>query len=677
MAQPPPVGGLSQLPGASGCFSFDGSAGACGTARALDGAESAALSPDGQNLYVGSYQAGGSEPGVSIFSRDPGTGALTQLGGTAGCLTADGNSQAGASSCTSVKGLTGVGDGRDLAFTSDGKSAYMVAQGGGIGARPTIMLFSRSPDNGALRQFDGTGGCISDNGSSQAGVGTCQMDSTLIHPVAVTISPDNHFVYITDRGAPSGIKVYSRDPSTGGLTQVQCLEVAPGCGGGTSVTDAGDANSFVISSDGTHAYSADAAANGISIFDRNLTTGLLTEKACVSANGKDNTGANTCAHANALGGAHGLALSPDGQTLYVSSTADSGIAIFNVNADGTLSQPSGTDGCVTLDGKSGGVAGKCGVGRGLVMPYLPAASPNGKNLYVPSKASSAGGVAIFAIDHATGKLNQLPGDAGCITADGSSGGVAGQCTGGTAVAGGSSMAIDPGSGFAYLAAYNARAVAAFAIQGIPSCAPATVSTAYLKPVTISLQCTDADGDTITRSITSAPGSGTLGPVDEANGTVTYTPSTLFTRADSFSFTGSDGTNTSGQTIVTVRAADPTLSRVRQSKQSWRRREGTTFKFRLNEAAIVTLTFELPHSGRRVKGVCQPATTRNASHPKCTLMRAVGKLRVNGVAGGNRIRFKGRLKNGRRLKPGSYKVWLVADNGGGSSRAKQLQFVILS
>ena len=70
-----PGGVLSQLGGRSGCV-YDprgGSAqglhvdlpGRCSSAESLDGAYDAAVSPDGRNLYVGSFQA----DSISAFAR--------------------------------------------------------------------------------------------------------------------------------------------------------------------------------------------------------------------------------------------------------------------------------------------------------------------------------------------------------------------------------------------------------------------------------------------------------------------------------------------------------------------------------------------------------------------------------------------------------------------------------
>ena len=190
----PPVGGLTELPGTLGCISYNGSseagANSCQAGRGLAHAESVTLSPDGRFAYVGSY-SGSTPPSLTAFFRNPTTGVLTQLPGAGGCYTPDGSSQAGPNTCTKVLGL-GNGDGRDLAITSDGRFAYMVNQHAENSTpSPAIVLFARDPATGVLTQLPGTAGCISSDGSSQAGADTCQTLATLSEPFSITISSDD------------------------------------------------------------------------------------------------------------------------------------------------------------------------------------------------------------------------------------------------------------------------------------------------------------------------------------------------------------------------------------------------------------------------------------------------------------------------------------------------------
>src|SRR5581483_8295114 len=101
---------------------------------------------------------------------------------------------------------------------------------------------------------------------------------------------------------------------------------------------------------------------GISIFDRDPQTGLLTQKTgttgCIN-----NDATNGCASGRALNGAYAIRITPDGNTLFVASENDNGVAVFHINADGTLTQPAGSAGCVTSTGADGAGGSTCATGR--------------------------------------------------------------------------------------------------------------------------------------------------------------------------------------------------------------------------------------------------------------------------------------------------------------------------
>lgn len=106
---------------------------------------------------------------------------------------------------------------------------------------------------------------------------------------------------------------------------------------------------------------------------------------------------------------------------------------------------------------------------------------------------------------------------------------------------------------------------------------------------------------------------------------------------------------------------PVLSAARQSHAKWRVGKshkkhaaptGTTFSFRLNEAATVTLSFS------------------KRSHK-------LGVRTVKGRAGANKVSFSGRLGH-HLLRPGKYQVTIVATNAeGNSSVAARFSFKIVA
>jgi 6-phosphogluconolactonase (cycloisomerase 2 family) len=535
-AAPPPIGALTQLPGQLGCFTTVAS-GSCQLATGIADAESAVVSPDGRYVYVGSFATVSGtrrEASLTAFSRDPATGELTQLPGTAGCYTADGSSQAGPNTCTKVEGL-GAGDGRDFVITSDGQWAYMANS-----AMPTaIVIFKRDPSTGVLSQPAAPGGCISHDGAGQDGPGMCLTLATINDPVGISISPDDRFVYVTDVGNHS-IHVLSRDSATGALAETQCLsDQASPPSGCASARVIGDAQSVVISPNGLHAYTT-RFGTGLSVFDRDPATGALTQKpgsaGCITDSGNDSTGAATCATGRVLNGAYSISLDPaGGRTLYVTAYNDKGIAIFHVGADGTLTQLAGPGGCVTLSGQDNTKSLTCTTGRALEGPYGVTISPDDGTLYATelTNGRTEGGVAVFSIDPSTGALTQLSGAAGCLTVDGASSGVANACGFGTALGAAYQPVVSPDGRSVYIASEGGQSVTIFNVE-----TPPTGGTNVTPPVT--------------------------------------------------------ATVTAGSPVAV--APPPklpvVLTKATQSHRSWRERKhgGTTFSFILNQAARVTFTF---------------------------------------------------------------------------------------
>jgi hypothetical protein len=99
--------------------------------------------------------------------------------------------------------------------------------------------------------------------------------------------------------------------------------------------------------------------------------------------------------------------------------------------------------------------------------------------------------------------------------------------------------------------------------------------------------------------------------------------------------------------------------------------GTKVSFKLNEAASVRFTVTQRVKGRKVKRgkktVCVKPTHKNRKRKRCTrVVTLKGSFSRTGVAGKNSFHFSGRL-NGRKLKPGRYR--LVATPTAGGKRGK--------
>jgi 6-phosphogluconolactonase (cycloisomerase 2 family) len=129
----PATGGLTQLPGTTGCVSTLAST-VCQTARGIVAPQRLALSRDGRTLYVSSTTTQGG--GIAVLRRDTASGALRELRGRAGCL--EGGRVVGVAedntviirrppTCLPIRGMDEVGA---LALSPDGRHAY--ALGGGL-----------------------------------------------------------------------------------------------------------------------------------------------------------------------------------------------------------------------------------------------------------------------------------------------------------------------------------------------------------------------------------------------------------------------------------------------------------------------------------------------------------------------------------------------------------------
>ena len=470
---------------------------------------------------------------------------------------------------------------------------------------------------------------------------------------------------MTGTGGSSQIEVFSRNATTGALSQIECISQAPAPSGCSTGRVVGDSQFIALTPDGLHAY-AGQYQDGISVYDRNPTTGLLTQKSgtsgCITNTGKDDTGSEhlRCRprHQGHLPAAHRAERDKRSTS---PATRDSGT--FHINSDGTLAQLAGTNGCTTSDGKDNTGASTCAVGRAIDAPYGGAISPDGNTLYISNDDSTIGGIAVFSLNPTSGVATQRSGLAGCFTADGSSDGTPGVCTNGRALTDGYGMALSPDGTSVYQATdSNTNAgLAVYHAETAPVCSAASGTTPYAKPLVISLACADPDGDPITRTIVTAPAHGTLSTI-LSSGQVTYTPAKGFSGTDTFTFRATDGVNPGLAATATITVGPrPTLSGLRISP---------------SKASL---------AGRKTGGHCAKQTKKNAHEKPCRLTprlrisyrlnlaakvtftvkrkgKAVrGKIVKSGAAGLNRLTFTGRI-GGHALKAGKYQLLATPAHG---------------
>ena len=415
------------------CVSETGTAGTCVDGTALDGATGVVVSPDGASVYVAS-ETGRS---VAIFDRDGATGQISQLPGTQGCISEGGT----AGACVDGRAMVGP---RGIAVSPDGTNLYFPASGS-----KAIAVFRRDTTSGQLHQLAGTAGCVSETGTS----GACADGTALDGARGVAVSPDGTSVYVAAFFSDA-IAVFARDPSTGALTQ---LAGTAGCisetgTGGACADGAGldGVRTVAVSPDGTSVYGAAETSGALSFFGRDPATGALTQPAgtagCVSQSGIG------CATGRALGGAADVAVSGDGDHVYVAALASDAVAAFARDpATGALSQLPGQAGCVSETGTNGA----CADGAALDRARSVALTDDAASVYVGSEISDA--VSVFARNPTTGALQQLPGSAGCVSESGSGG----ACADGVALDGVRSVAVSADGASAYAASFWSSAVSIF------------------------------------------------------------------------------------------------------------------------------------------------------------------------------------------------------------------------
>lgn len=456
----------------------------------------------------------------------------------------------------------------DAEVTADGRHLYVAVWdlGGGY--------------NG-VRLFDvGAGGSI----TPRAGAAV----TTQQGPNDVDFSPDGRNVYVA---AGNQLVVLNRDTSSGNLALLHCL----GSSGPPCVPITGGANSFdsvALSPDGASVYAR--GSNQVAVFDRNPSSGALSQKLGLAACLAEET-AITCTPAVGIAGsAYETVVSPDGRHVYVSNQAPGGVAVLNRAPDGTLSQLAGTGGgCITAGGTSGTMGGaECVSGPPTLAQawaanidaqggFVVVSAAGGNTLYRrdPSAGrlsqtdcldevgatgppggchevtgaaggdaaftpdgndvvlnASGFGLSFFTLDRGTGKLAQRP-TRGCFAASPTA-----QCQHAPGLLGGlGSVAVSP-NGLSIFAAFrvpqaNGGSIASFERDFVPRCENKSITVRKRVPLWVALTCTDVNGDEVTLAIASPPAVGTLGAVDHAKDRVRYTPDPKRKGKDSFRYRG--------------------------------------------------------------------------------------------------------------------------------------------
>jgi sugar lactone lactonase YvrE len=342
----PSTGALSEL----SCVSNDSSSGACAYGRAMRGPTSVAISPDGKFVYLGSTAS----HAVDEFSRDPQTGALTQIG----CLM---QSAPSGGSCTGARLLEWLGS---IVLSPDGSDLY-VAASLATNSSPAITYLRRDATSGLLSEV----GCVdylqppgtSGDGSS---------------------STDN---------SSSGDNSATTSSAMTGSRRTRASQNAPTdpC---TSVPGIASVTRMALSPDGTKLFAV--GFDNVSIFTRDPASGGLTLNACVST---DDT---RCGTVTGLNGPSAAVTSIDGANLYVVSGGNALTAYGPAVAMPTTRAALHRDGSATI-AVACPAAARARCAGVLRLALRPAAGRRGSRRRQSRRASSA--------SVAAGRFRALPG----------------------------------------------------------------------------------------------------------------------------------------------------------------------------------------------------------------------------------------------------------------------------
>jgi DNA-binding beta-propeller fold protein YncE len=175
----------------------------------------------------------------------------------------------------------------------------------------------------------GATGCLVAPGKAMQETEHCGAGNGLVGPNAVAVSPDGANVYVTaGKGGGSiaasfgAVAILKREPQTGAITESSCMssdgtDGRDGASGGcTPMPSLLGADGVAVSPDGATVYVTSSASGSVIAFARNPASGALSRLGCFEEILRPGS---PCVAANVFPGSSNVVASADGKALYIAS----------------------------------------------------------------------------------------------------------------------------------------------------------------------------------------------------------------------------------------------------------------------------------------------------------------------------------------------------------------------
>jgi DNA-binding beta-propeller fold protein YncE len=207
---------------------------------------------------------------------------------------------------------------------------------------------------GGFGPLSGPGGCLvaPEAASSDSGTSNCAVGKALTGPHAVAVSPDGANVYVAGGTAGDSVAtsfgavvILKRDPATGAIAETGCLssdgtDGRDGASGACTPTPSLlGADGVAVSPDGSTVFVSSSSSASVVAFSRDHATGSLTRLGCLQGTPRPG---GPCAAANLFSSSSALVASTDGSALYVAAPLEGAISTLTAVSSTPASGPGGS-----------------------------------------------------------------------------------------------------------------------------------------------------------------------------------------------------------------------------------------------------------------------------------------------------------------------------------------------